>query len=318
MKFLVTGVCGFIGSYFAKYVIENYPATSIVGVTRDSSQKHYERLKPVLGNHRFHLHKADFAQDDLSEVLEDVEYVIHFGAKTFVDHSIRNPGPFIQSNVVGTYRLLEAERMNAKHLKLHVQISTDEVYGSILQGQYKETAPLNPTNPYSATKAAGDMLALSYHHTYGLPIIITRTENNYGPYQHPQKAIPTFTRMALEDKPLPVYGDGKHSRMWLHVADHVAGILHLLLDGKVGEIYHIAGEQELQNLELAKRILQILHKPTDLITFVPDANIRPGHDRRYALDTTKIRATGWKPMVPLNVGLEKTVEWYQDHPEWFL
>jgi dTDP-glucose 4,6-dehydratase len=316
MKFLVTGVTGFIGSYFAKYVIKNYPDIIVVGVTRNTSQKHFMRISEILNHPRFQLYFADFAKDDLGEVMEDVDYVFHFGAKTFVDHSIRDPAPFIESNIVGTYRILEAERVNAKKLKMHFQISTDEVYGQILEGAYKEDARLNPRNPYAATKAAADMLSLSYYNTYGLPVIITRTENNYGPYQHPQKAIPTFVRCALENKPLPVYGDGKHSRMWLHVEDHVRGLLHLISYGKAGEIYHIAGEQELQNIELAKRVLRILDKPEDMIQFVPDYNIRPGHDRRYALNTEKIRATGWKPLIPLDVGLKETVLWYKNHPEW--
>ena len=317
-KFLVTGVKGFIGSYFAKYVIKNYPDASIVGVARNSNQKHWERLKGILHNERFQVYHADFVRDDLSEVMEDVDYVFHMGAKTFVNHSIRDPLPFIKSDVVGTYRILEAERVNAKNLKMHFQVSTDEVYGAILSGAYKEDAPLNPTNPYAATKAAADMLCVSYFNSYKLPIIITRTENNYGPFQHPQKVIPVFTKKALAGEPLPVYGDGKHSRMWLHCEDHCRALLHLMKHGKAGEIYHVAGGEELQNLELAHRILEILGKPEDLITFVPDANIRPGHDRRYALNTEKIRATGWKPTISLDDGLKKTVLWYKNHKEWFL
>lgn len=318
MKIVVTGCLGFIGSYFCKYIIKNYPEFSIVGIARNTNQKHLMRIQAILGKRRFRLYYADFAKDNLSEAFEDIEYVIHFGAKTFVDHSIRDPSPFIKSNVVGTYKILEAERVNAKNLKMHFQISTDEVYGSILSGSYKEDAPLNPTNPYSATKAAADMLALSYFNTYNLPIIITRTENNYGPFQHPQKVLPVFTRKALADEPLPVYGDGKHSRMWLHVEDHCRAILHLIEKGQAGEIYHIAGEQELQNLELAKTILRLLGKPEDLITFVQDYNIRPGHDRRYALNVEKLRATGWTPKYDLDKGLKETVDWYKTHPAWFL
>jgi len=315
---IVTGCLGFIGSFFCKYALKNRPDISIVGIARNTNQKHLMRIKEILGNPRFSLYYADFARDNLSEAFEDAEYVVHFGAKTFVDHSIRDPTPFIQSNVVGTYRILEAERVNARNLKMHFQISTDEVYGAILTGSYKEDAPLNPTNPYSATKAAGDMLALSYFNTYKLPIIITRTENNYGPFQHPQKVLPVFTRKALADKSLPVYGDGKHSRMWLHVQDHCRAVLHLMEKGEAGEIYHIAGEQELQNLELAKTILRLLGKPEDLIAFVPDYNIRPGHDRRYALNVEKLRAIGWKPTVSLDEGLKQTVEWYKNNPDWFL
>jgi len=317
-KFLVTGVLGFIGSYFCKYVIETFPESpSIVGIARNTNQKHLARIQPILGNPRFRLYYADFAKDDLSEAFEDVDYVFHFGAKTFVNHSIRAPEPFIESNVVGTYRMLEEAR-KCKSLKLYFQISTDEVYGSILEGSYREDASLNPTNPYSATKAAGDMLVISYFNTYKLPVIITRTENNYGPYQHPQKVIPTFVRKALANEPLPVYGDGKHRRMWLHVEDHVRAILHLMQHGKVGEIYHIAGEQELENLELAKMVLRNLGKSEDLITFVADFNIRPGHDRRYALNVEKLRATGWKPEFSLEDGLGWTILWYKQNEWWFL
>lgn len=316
-KFLVTGVLGFIGSYFVKYAIRNYPEVSIVGVARNTNQKHLARVKEVLGNPRFRLYYADIAKDDLSEVFEDIDYVFHFAAKTFVNHSIRNPNPFIQSNVVGTFKVLEEAR-RSKQLKMHFQISTDEVYGAILSGAYKEDAPLNPTNPYSATKAAADMLAISYHNTYRLPVIITRTENNYGPFQHPQKVMPVFVRKALADESLPVYGDGKHSRMWLFVEDHCRALLHLLKHGKSGEIYHVAGEQELQNLELAKRILHLLGKPESLIAFVPDYNIRPGHDRRYALNVDKLRATGWTPKYGLDEGLKQTVEWYRKNQWWLL
>lgn len=316
-KFLVTGVLGFIGSYFAKHVIRSYPDVSVVGVARNTSQKNLARIEDVIDNPRFRLYYADFARDDLSEVFEDVDYVFHFGAKTFVDHSIRKPNPFIQSNVVGTFKILEEAR-RSKRLKMHFQVSTDEVYGSILSGAYKEDAPLNPTNPYAATKAAADMLALSYYNTYKLPVIITRTENNYGPFQHPQKAIPTFVRKALANEPLPVYGDGKHSRMWLHVEDHCTALLHLMEHGRAGEIYHVAGHQELQNLELARRVLQILGKPEDLITFIPDFDIRPGHDRRYALNIDKLAATGWKPKYSLDESLRQTVNWYKHNTWWFL
>lgn len=317
MKVIVTGCLGFIGSYFCKYALQNVPDISIVGIARNTNQKHLMRIKELGDNPRFRLYYADFAKDDLSEVFNGIEYVFHFGAKTFVDFSIRDPAPFIQSNVVGTYKILEAERVNAKNLKMHFQVSTDEVYGAILSGSYKEDAPLNPTNPYSATKAAGDMLALSYFNTYKLPVIITRTENNYGLFQGSEKVIPVFTQKALANEPLPVYGDGKHSRMWLHISDHCGALLHLMEKGEAGQIYHIAGEQELQNLELAKKILRLLGKPEDLIAFVPDYNIRPGHDRPYALNVEKLTATGWKPKVALDDGLKETVEWYKNHPEWF-
>lgn len=317
MKFLCTGALGFIGSYFCKYALAYDPEVSIVGVARNTNQKHIERVREILSNNRFRLYYADFVRDDLSEVFEGVDYVFHFGAKTFVDHSIRAPEPFVESNVIGTYRILEEAR-KSRQLKMYFQVSTDEVYGAILSGSYKEDSLLNPTNPYSATKAAGDMLALSYHNTYGLKVIITRTENNYGPFQGTEKVMPTFVRKALAGEPLPVYGDGKHRRMWLHVEDHCRALLHLLEHGKAGEIYHVAGEQELENLELARRILRLVGKPEDQITFVPDYNIRPGHDRRYALNVDKLKSTGWGLKYSLDEGLQETVQWYKDNQWWLL
>lgn len=195
--------------------------------------------------------------------------------------------------------------------------NTDEVYGSILKGAYDEKAPLNPSNPYSATKAGADALVISYHNTYGLPTVITRCENNYGPFQDPQKVFPAFIKKALRNEPLPIYGDGKHRRMWLHVEDHCRAIIHLLDKGKNGELYHIAGEEELENIELAKRILSIMNKPENLITFIDDYNIRPGHDRRYALNVEKLKSVGWKPQFNIEKGFEKTIDWYLQNKWWF-
>lgn len=316
-KILVTGVLGFIGSYFAKYIIANYPEYTVVGINRNSDQRNLRRLDGILNHPKFRLVFCDTSKDDVTELFEDVDYAVNFAAKTFVDHSIRDPEPFIQSNIVGTFRLLEAAR-KAKQLKKFVQVSTDEVYGQILEGAYKEDAPLNPRNPYASTKAAADLLCLAYFNSYKLPIIITRTENNYGPYQHPQKAIPTFIKKALDCEPLPIYGDGKHRRMWLHVEDHCTAILVLLERGAVGNIYHVAGEQELENLELAKMILAYLGwtKTDSMIKFVPDTNIRPGHDRRYALNSDKIRALGWVPKFPLELGIYSTIQWYANNQWW--
>jgi dTDP-glucose 4,6-dehydratase len=195
-------------------------------------------------------------------------------------------------------------------------VSTDEVYGTIAEGTYSEDSKLNPTNPYSATKAAGDMLTISYHNTYDLDTIITRTENNYGPFQSPEKVIPTFIRKALAGDPLPIYGDGKHRRMWLHVSDHCGALLHLVSKGQSGEIYHVASLRELENLELARMVLRLLDKPQDMIEFIPDQKIRPGHDRRYAIDGQKLRATGWVPRFTLETGLGDVVRWYVDNRWW--
>jgi len=315
MKYLVTGCLGFIGSYFVKYLLENYNNITVIGINRNSNQKNLKRLESVLSDNRFTLYYADFSRDDLTDAFQDVDYVVHFGAKTFVDYSIRDPQPFIESNIVGTYRILEEAR-KCPTLKKYLQFSTDEVYGSILKGSYKEDSPLNPTNPYSATKATGDMLAISYYNTYNIPIVISRTENVYGPYQGKEKVVPTFVKKALSNEPLPIYGDGSHIRQWCHIEDAVRGALFLLENGRPGKIYHIAGNQELNNLDLAKKILKTLNKPKNLISFITDKDIRPGHDKRYALDSTKIRNLGWKPLWTLETGLEDVINWYKENLWW--
>lgn len=317
MKLLVTGCTGFIGSHFVKYVNRNFPEWTIRGLSRNSSQRDRQRLEGC----NLELIYGDLT-GDISGLLEHVDVVINFAAKTFVDHSIKDPAPFIKSNIFGTYNLLEEARRYRP--KLFFQVSTDEVYGSILNGAYHENDRLNPTNPYSSTKAAADMLVVSYGNTYNLPYIITRTENNYGAYQHRQKVFPTFVKKALSGERLPVYGDGKHRRMWLRVEDHCSAICHLVnfaldkanyskLDNK---IFHVAGEQELENLELAEMILEILGLPKDQIQFIEDFNIRPGHDRRYALDVSKLKATGWSPSWSLHAGIRNAVEWYRDNLWW--
>lgn len=317
-RILVTGVAGFIGSRFAELAIQQ--GWEVVGFARNSDQKSFVRIKHLMNNENFHLVLGDLTDGNaVSGLVENIDVVVNFAAKTFVDHSIRDPKPFINSNLLGTYNLLEQARMYKT--KLFFQVSTDEVYGAILEGSYKEDARLNPTNPYSATKAAADVLAISYYNTYKLPVIISRTENNYGPRQHPQKAIPVFVKKALAGESLPIYGDGKHRRMWLHVQDHCEAIMHLINrymetgDG-AGEIYHVAGEQELENIELAKKIFEILEVEGKM-EFIDDWDIRPGHDRRYALDTSKLRDTGWTARYSLDEGLTETVIWYKNNPWWF-
>lgn len=310
MKILVTGACGFIGSHFIKYTQAHYPDVAIRAFSRMSSAKALSRLDD--GHKNVELLFGDLAED-ISGLLEGVDVVVNFAAKTFVDHSIKDPAPFIRSNIMGTYNLLEQARKYGP--KMYVQISTDEVYGSIAEGAYKEDARLNPTNPYSSTKAAADMLVVSYGNTFGLPYVITRTENNYGSYQHPQKAFPTFVKKAMKGEAIPVYGDGKHRRMWLRVEDHCSAVWHLINKEARG-IYHVAGEQELENLELAKMILKILGKPETQIKFIDDFNIRPGHDRRYALDVSKLKSLGWEPKYSLEAGIKETVEWYRDNLSW--
>ncbi len=314
-KFLVTGCTGFIGSFFCKYVLHNHPDVSIVGTNRSSNQRNLKRLEDALWNPRFNLVYKDLAKDDISDLFQDVNYVFHFSSLTFVDRSIQSPLPFIESNIVGGYKVLEEAR-KSRTLKLLLNVSTDEVYGQILSGSYREDAQPNPSNPYAATKMAMDALVMAYHNSYGIPTITTRTENNYGEFQGPEKVFPTFVRKALNNERLPVYGDGQHIRCWLYVEDHVRALLHLIEHGKSGEIYHIAGGRELTNLDLAKWILRLLGKPKDMIEFVPDANIRPGHDRRYSLSTEKIKTTGWEPKWTLEDGIKKTVDWYRNNMWW--
>lgn len=331
MKILVTGSSGFIGSAFVRRTLELTDHSLRVFV-HSSSQRNLLRLT----THETFQQEREYGRvevvyGDLSSTLglcEGVDAVVHFAAKTFVDQSILDPRPFIESNVIGTFNILEDARRY--EVKKFIQVSTDEVYGSILEGAYTEDAPLNPTNPYSASKAAGDALAISYAHTYGLNTVITRTENNYGPWQHPQKVFPTFVRKLLAGEKLPLYGDGKHIRQWLWVDDHVDALLHLLnISTTPSSVYHIAGAQELENLELARRIISEFFRvrfETDWrngnydfdshIEFIPDEKIRPGHDRRYALDSSKLQATGWAPKVSLDTGMEKAVAWYLNNSWW--
>lgn len=324
-RLLITGASGFIGSHLVKALCAMPEKYSIRAFVRGNDTKNIERLfshPPYLTAQkkgRCHLVLGDLT-GDINGLCEGVDAVIHTAALTFVDRSIVSPEPFVQSNVVGTLRLLE----DARKYKVGkwIQVSTDEVYGAILQGAYKEDARLNPTNVYGAAKAGADCLCLAYANTYKLNTLITRTENNYGPWQHPQKVIPTFVRALINGDRMPIYGDGGHVRQWLHVDDHVRALIHILeYDTNPGEIYHVAGAQELTNLELAKKILGAFNgmEPVDYednIRFIDDHNIRPGHDRRYALDTTKITATGWKPQVKLDDGIRDAVRWYKENAWW--
>jgi len=313
MRILVTGCYGFIGSHFARLLLKE-TQHSVVGFARKSDNRNEMRISDFAAHPRFNLINGDLT-DDISGLVENVDVVVNFAAKTFVDHSIKDPKAFIYNNLIGTYNLLEQCRLY-KPLR-YIQVSTDEVYGSITDGFYKEDSKLNPTNPYSATKAGADMLVVSYHNTYGLNTIITRTENNYGGWQHPQKAIPVFVRKCLAGEPIPVYGDGQHKRMWLHVEDHCRAIMLLLTAGYPGEIYHVAGEVELANVDLANMIIKLTNSKSE-IKFIDDHDIRPGHDRRYALDSSKIRALGWKPTYTLDSGMKKAVDWYADNSWWFV
>jgi dTDP-glucose 4,6-dehydratase len=323
MRVLVTGHLGFIGSHFVKYLLDNTTAW-VIGFNRHSDAGNKARLS---GDHdwsRLRTVWGDLASaQSVSGICEGIDAVVNFAAKTFVDHSLKDRWPFIQSNIIGADNLMEdATRYGVKRF---VQVSTDEVYGQILEGAYKEYALLQPRNPYSWSKACADLNAIQRHRTSGFPAIITRTENNFGSWQHRQKVLPTFVRKALAGEKLPVYGDGLHVRCWLHVEQHCRAIWHLIVKScstvvweksMLGEVYHIAGENEMTNLDLAKLVLRVLARPPHLIEHIPDHNIRPGHDRRYALNCEKLRATSFEIKQDLPKLLAETIEWYAEHTEW--
>lgn len=314
MKILVTGGAGFIGSNFIRYILGKHPNWEIVNLDKLTYAGNLENLRDVEDNPGYHFVKGDIADRELVDKLQGFGVIVNFAAESHVDRSILDPSPFIRTNVQGTQVLLEGARQHK--IKLFLQISTDEVYGSLgAQGKFIEESPLLPNSPYAASKAAADCLCRAYYHTYGLPIIITRCSNNYGPFQFPEKLIPLVITNALEGKEIPIYGDGLNVRDWIHVEDHCRALDLITEQGKPGEIYNIGGNCEKTNLELVHYILDIMGKPHTLITFVAD---RPGHDRRYALETSKIEhELGWRPSVPLEKGLRETVRWYIQNESWW-
>ncbi|MGA9173908.1 MAG: dTDP-glucose 4,6-dehydratase, partial [Thermoactinomyces sp.] len=272
-------------------------------------------VKEVENHPRYRFVRVDLTdRGQVRELFENkVDFIVHFAAESHVDHSIKGAEPFIRSNVLGTFHLLEEARLAG--VQKFVQISTDEVYGAIPCGKTSEHAALAPANPYSASKASADLLCLSYFHTYHFPVVITRCTNNYGPNQYPEKLIPHLIYRLLRSEPLPLYGDGRQERDWLYVEDHCRAVELVRKYGKCGEVYHIGAEHTVPNLEVAKRLCELMGKSPSLIQFVED---RPGHDIRYSLDTTKIKLElNWEPSVSFNEGLEKTVHWYLTHPEWW-
>ncbi len=317
MTILVTGGAGFIGSNFILYMLHKHPEYRIVNVDKLTYAGNLENLEEAENNPRYSFHQGDICDRPLIEELLQkyrIETVVNFAAESHVDRSIHGASEFVRTNIVGTNVLLDIAKEHK--LKKFVQISTDEVYGSLgAEGKFTEATPLHPNSPYAASKASADMLALAYHHTFELPVVITRCSNNYGPYQFPEKLIPLMIANALSDKPLPVYGDGMNVRDWIHVADHCAAIDAILHHGVIGQIYNIGGNSERANLDLVKLILRHLGKPESLITFVKD---RPGHDRRYAIDSSNIqKELGWKPHYGFERGIKETIEWYQKHQSWW-
>jgi dTDP-glucose 4,6-dehydratase len=312
---LVTGGCGFIGSNFIRLVIEttDYVVTNLDKLTYAGN---LENLKDIEENPRYRFVRGDIADSaDLDAAFDNpVDVIVNFAAESHVDRSIIDSKAFVKTNISGTHSLLEKARSHG--VKRFMQVSTDEVYGSLgLKGLFTETTPLSPRSPYSASKASADMLALSYYHTFSTPVVITRCSNNYGPYQFPEKLIPLLVTNALENKQLPVYGDGLNVRDWIHVNDHCWGILLALEKGKDGEVYNIGGENERTNIEIVKTVLKILGKSESLITYVTD---RPGHDRRYAIDPSKAKAElGFSLSIPFARGMAETVQWYIDNISWW-
>ncbi|MGH9493520.1 MAG: dTDP-glucose 4,6-dehydratase [Candidatus Sulfotelmatobacter sp.] len=314
MRILVTGGAGFIGSNLIRHILAECNKYSIVNFDKLSYAGNLANLASVADDSRYRFIKGDICDTDaVATAMEGCDSVVHFAAESHVDRSIYEPGAAIDTNVVGTFVMLQAARKIG--IKRFVHVSTDEVYGDILPGAFAdEDSPLQPNSPYSASKASSDLLVRSYVRTYDFPALITRSSNNYGPYQFPEKFLPLMINNALDGKPLPIYGDGRQQRDWLHVEDNCRGVLAVLEGGRIGEIYNIGGLDIVENLALAQRLLRLLGKPETLLSHVKD---RPGHDRRYALSCKKIeRDLGWKPAITLDDGLRRTVEWYRANNDW--
>lgn len=312
-RYLITGGAGFIGSNFVRMILESEPGSQVTNLdllTYAGVKATVDELDAFDG-HSFV--RGDIGDAGLiEELMPGHDVVVNFAAESHVDRSIDGPSVFLETNVVGTGVLVEAARRH--QVASFVQVSTDEVYGSISEGFPDETAPLRPSSPYSASKAAADLLVQSYQVTYDYPVIITRCTNNYGPYQFPEKVIPLFVTNLLDDQKVPLYGDGLNERDWLHVEDHCSAVKLVIEEGVPGEVYNISADAQLANVELTHRILELMGKDESKIEPVPD---RPGHDRRYALDSSKVRALGWKPQSSIDERLEETIDWYRTHQAWW-
>ncbi|MFA5050819.1 MAG: dTDP-glucose 4,6-dehydratase [Patescibacteria group bacterium] len=314
-KILVTGGAGFIGSNFIHYIFKKYKNYQIVNLDKLNYCGNLENLKDIEKNPNYKFIKGDICDKNLIDNLlknEKPDAIINFAAMTHVDRSILDAEEFIKTNILGVQILLEASKKYK--ISRFIQISTDEVYGSILKGKFKETDILDPSSPYSASKASAELLALSYFKTYNLPVLITRSSNNYGPFQYPEKLIPLFVTNLLEGKKVPIYGDGKQVRDWLYVLDNSIAIDLVLHKGKIGEIYNIGGNSEKENIEITKNIFKILGKNESSIEYVKD---RLAHDRRYAIDSSKIKKLGWKPEYKFSEALKITVDWYKNNQSWW-
>jgi dTDP-glucose 4,6-dehydratase len=313
VKLLVTGGAGFIGSNFARHVIEAHPEDEVVVLDKLTYAGRVETIEDLLAGGRCSFVQADITdQERVREAIEGCDAIVNFAAESHVDRSIEEPGHFIQTDVYGTYVLLEEAR--GAGIERYLQVSTDEVYGSIEDGTFTEDSPLVPSSPYSASKAGGDLLVSAYCHTYGMNATVCRASNNYGPYQYPEKLIPLCVLNAMHGDPLPVYGDGMQVRNWLYVTDHCRGIDVVLRSGNPGEIYNIGGPDELPNIDVVRAIVELTGADESLIQYVKD---RPGHDRRYSLSSEKTEALGWMAEVPFSEGIAATVDWYRKNAWWW-
>ena len=314
MNLLITGGAGFIGSNFIRYILNKYSDYKIINLDALKYAGNLENLQDIENNPNYAFVKGDICDEKIVEqiVSRQPDAIIHLAAESHVDRSILGPDEFLRTNVFGTYVLLKAAE---KHkISRFIHIGTDEEYGAIQSGSFKETDIVNPSSPYSSSKAAASLLALSYFKTYQLPVIVTRSSNNYGPFQYPEKVIPLFVTNLLENKKIPIYGDGQQVRDWIYVIDNCQGIDYILHHGQIGEIYNIGGSNEKTNLEITKIILEQLGKDESYIEYVKD---RPGHDWRYSLDSTKLQSLGWQPRYEFEEAMAKTIQWYKDNPQWW-
>lgn len=314
MKIFVTGGAGFIGSNFIRHVLEQRPEAAIVNYDKLTYAGNLANLRSVDQNPRYTFVRGDVCDAAAVEhAIRGCDAIVHFAAESHVDRSIYEPAAAIETNVKGTFVLLQVARKMG--IPRFVHISTDEVYGDLSAGVFaNEESPLHPSSPYSASKASSDLLVRSYVRTYNFPALVTRSSNNYGPYQFPEKFLPLLITNALDDKPLPIYGDGRQQRDWLHVEDNCRGVLAVLERGQIGQVYNIGGLDVVENIDIARSLLRAMGKPETLLTYVKD---RPGHDRRYALDCSKIeKHLGWRPSVPLEEGLSQTIAWYRSNSAW--
>ncbi len=313
MKLLVTGGLGFIGSNFIQLVLEKYPDYSIINLDKLTYCGNPNNAQEFSQNPRYSFVRGDVCNGPLvNDLISNVDVVVHFAAESHVDNSINEPFIFTKTNMLGTHVLLEAARQ--KKIKRFIMISTDEVYGSIREGSFKETDGLFPNSPYAASKASADVLSRSYYKTYGLPVIVTRSSNNFGAYQHPEKLIPLFITNLIQGKKVPVYGDGKNIRDWIYVLDNCEGIDFVLHHGKLGEVYNVGGGNEIPNIDITKMLLENFKLDNTFISYVED---RLGHDFRYALDCSKINNLGWNPKHDFKTALDSTIEWYKNNDHWW-